>query len=135
MRTVWKYALDVADGTVHHHDIPSGGVVRHVGVQPVRRFDAATEVVTEYDQLVMWVEVDPGAPKVRREFRVVGTGAVEVGDGFVYAGTAQAGGFVWHVYESTSADVPAGGFDVAELSLEKLGLLMDGARSVVRGLS
>lgn len=101
MRAVWKYPLDLRDGTTHHYEIPMGGVVRHVGVQRTAFHDSVLGSVTEGDTIMMWVEVDPDEPKTHRTFQIVGTGHEEVGYGFVYAGTVQMGQWVWHIYETT----------------------------------
>ena len=46
----------------------------------------------------MWVELDPDAKGVSREFAIIGTGR-EVPDDAQHRGSFQDGVFVWHLYE------------------------------------
>ena len=47
----------------------------------------------------MWAEIDPLAPYVPREFRLVGTGHPIENDNLVHVGSYQHSVFVWHLYE------------------------------------
>lgn len=85
MKAIWKYVFDLSAGQIQHHEIPEGGVVRHVARQ---------------DHLIaMWVEVFPDEPRTHRVFRIVGTGHREIEDWDSYLGTVQMGIFAWHLYE------------------------------------
>jgi len=57
-------------------------------------------------QVCMWYMCDPSQPKVKRLFRVVGTGH-EMSSGNMnemsYVGTVQHNDLVWHVFEDVSS--------------------------------
>ena len=82
-RVVWKYDLAL----LTHLQLPQRAQVLHVGSQD--------------NDVVLWVAVDPDAPKVERAFRVVGTGhEFDPSEVASYHGTAQlANGLVFHVLE------------------------------------
>ena len=56
---------------------------------------------TQRDFLCIWALVNPDAPKVKREFRMYGTGHDVKEDGLKYIGTCQQfnGGLIWHLFE------------------------------------
>lgn len=82
MRTIYKYPVPV-DNCTHTHEMPTGSDIKFVSQQGCP---------------CIWAEVQTDAPKVRRRFRIFGTGH-PIPDDFVYRGTALDVPFVWHVYE------------------------------------
>lgn len=82
-RRVFKYPLEITGGDQVVHT--SGeAVARHVAMQN--------------GILCVWIECEPGEPEVEKNFRVHGTGH-PIDDGYSWRGTAEAGQFIWHVYE------------------------------------
>lgn len=86
MRMVYKFKLEFTDK--QEVLMPSGAEVVHVSEQ--------------YGNLCLWALCDPVAEKVKRVFRIAGTGNGFVPDGSKHLGTViMAGGaFVWHVFEA-----------------------------------
>lgn len=90
MRTIWKFNLG-AGTTIH--EMPKGAKVLSIGWQN--------------GVAVIWLLVDPSAPKVRRGFWLVGTGnqlsaAIE---GFAFVGTLVGTPFVWHVFDAGEREI------------------------------
>lgn len=86
IRTIWKFPVQVKPDFVV--EIPSGGEVLSVQVQ--------------YMEPVMWVMVDPDAPKEQRRFTVKGTGHhFDISDLGRFIGTFQLaeGNFIGHLFE------------------------------------
>ncbi len=83
-QTVWKYQFEIGRDVVVA--MPVGAQTLHIGMQ---------------DLLTMWAQVDPYQElEVSRRFIVIGTGhMLPEGGSWVYRGTAQDGGFVWHLFE------------------------------------
>ena len=80
---IWKYTLEVERGR---------RVVMPRGAVPL-------SFQNQKGLPVLWAMVDPDAPKVEREFSVVGTGHdVPSGVG-AFVGTAQFGSLVWHLFD------------------------------------
>ena len=84
-KTVWKFEFAAQDDTLI--EMPEGAVVLTVAVQ--------------FGLPCLWALVDPEAPKVRRRFRLAGTGhplGPEVG---AYVGSFQLsrGHLVFHLFE------------------------------------
>lgn len=84
MRTVWKFPL-ISTGPCDI-DVPEGGVIKFVGVDP------ATGL------LAFWAEVDANASTKPRRFQVCGTG-LSVPDRAAHLGSVIQGTLVWHLYE------------------------------------
>ena len=83
-RTIWKYGLEIT--SEQSILMPMDSIPLHVGVQG--------------SNLVMWVQVDPTAPTVKRVIRVFGTGQpIPTDVTHWYVGSVQIGFFVWHVYD------------------------------------
>ena len=89
MRTIWKYALQVAD--LQTIAMPQGAQVLCVQTQ------------SGIPQL--WALVDPGAPMKERAFVTYGTGQEMPDCPDVYIGTYQirGGALVFHVFEKRAA--------------------------------
>ena len=89
-KTIWKYPLPV--GVEFTLQLPEGAEVMAVRLQQGHVLD---------NQPVIWALVDPGAPKVAREFSIYATGDPIEGpiDLFGYVDTWQSGGLVWHLFE------------------------------------
>lgn len=81
MRTVYQFAV-LLDGDNIVELNRSAGII-HVGMQ---------------NMVTFWAVVDPEAPKVRRVFRLFGTGH-PVPDDYVPVGSVFDGPFVWHLFE------------------------------------
>lgn len=97
MRVVYKYTLE-KDVEPQAIELPAGAEIVEVAVQS--------------GHPRVWALVDPEAPKVRRWFRIVSTGAPFEAPDLVYVGTMHdphpTFPLVWHVFEdhgqgSTSA--------------------------------
>lgn len=93
MRTVWKFPVPVnvlSASFTTMHSIPDGAKLLHVREQG--------------DNLVMWFEVDPEAPPLRRGFQLHGTGHPTIRPGLEYVGTGifANGELVLHLYEAVS---------------------------------
>ena len=86
MKTIWKYELGTADNQ-QTIAIPKDGKILRVAVQR--------------ETPCIWVEVDPEAPKVNRQFAVYGTGhrMPDVTQQYVGTFTLMNETFVLHVYE------------------------------------
>lgn len=82
-KTIWKYELR---GPRTEIQMPKGSAVLCVQ--------------TQYNKPVLWAEVDPEAPPVKRRFLAVPTGGTLYGDERHYVGTFQieGGQLVFHVY-------------------------------------
>ena len=67
--------------------IPKGGKILHFGLQA--------------DLPTIWVEVEPDAETVLRNFIIYGTGRLFEAVGLTYIGTVvgHLGQYVWHLYE------------------------------------
>lgn len=87
MRQIWKYEISLGITILN---IPSGGIVRHLGVQN--------------DNAYIWVEIDPAKELVERKFSIYGTGWDLTEDVGTYVGSIQEGPFVWHLYEEKNAN-------------------------------
>lgn len=83
MRTIWKFLIPVADDVTI--DMPVCAEVLHV---------AAADVST----LAVWASVSTVVSTEPRTFHVRGTGH-PLGAVGPYLGTAQAGPFVWHLFD------------------------------------
>lgn len=87
MTMIWKFTVPVHDEFTI--EMPRGAQVLSVGVQ--------------YDDIVMWVKVNPEAPMVKKVFYLRGTGhLILIEDSHIrFIGTVQmAGGtLIWHVFE------------------------------------
>jgi hypothetical protein len=90
MRKVWKLLLAVTD---RPQDVwmPDRAKIVHVAVQGPS------------DDISLWYECDPDAPRVKATFVVHGTGHSIDHDG-TYVGTVltAGGSLVWHVYRIAS---------------------------------
>lgn len=90
MKTIHRYQLDVTD--VQHLQMPAGAIPLRVAAGTSR-----------WPVIDTWYFVDTEAPRVQREFRVVGTGNPTDADPSCYIGSAVhelAGGRgVWHVFD------------------------------------
>jgi hypothetical protein len=86
MKEVWKYILPNKRAYACLQ-IPKGAQILRVDSQ--------------HNEPVMWVLVDPSAPKEACDFEVVLTGSAFSPGGYSYVGTAQldGGSFVVHVFE------------------------------------
>jgi len=93
MRQIWKYILDSATLLTHDfltYNVPKNGIILHVDEQ--------------FDEICVWVEVDPDAPKEQRHFKVYGTGHLIPDHDIVnrrYLGSVKLmkGALVFHVFE------------------------------------
>jgi len=83
VKTIWKFKLN---GPRCEIEMPKGAVVLTAQAQ--------------FEVPVIWAEVDPDAPKVRRRFISVPTGGTFDSEGAHYIGTFQLalGGLIFHVY-------------------------------------
>ncbi len=84
---IWKYAITPDKLS---HEIPKNGVIRHIDVQ--------------YDDICLWVEVNPIKLKETRHFEIFGTGHPiqhDLGIERTYLGSVKlkCGAFVFHIYE------------------------------------
>lgn len=88
MKTIFKYEIDLT---------PYQLLKLPEGFKPL-------SVQMQNDRIMLWAEVDTGAPVKQFPFWMFGTGheipPVGVGD---YIGTVQMGNFVWHLYIATDA--------------------------------
>ena len=87
MKQVWKYHLR-PDSLVK--EIPVGGIVRYVNEQ--------------FNQICVWVEVDPNRPQEKRFFEIYGTGHKiheDMSINRTYLGSVKlhSGSLIFHVYE------------------------------------
>jgi hypothetical protein len=87
MKQVWKYHLTPDSLT---KEIPAGGIIRHVDEQ--------------FEQICVWVEVDPDQPQENRFFEVYGTGhdiPEDMDAERIYLGSVKLhkGTLVFHIYE------------------------------------
>ncbi len=85
-RTIYKYDLTI--GTLGEaHLLSAGAKILAFGNQR--------------ETCVIWAEIDPDAPKVRRQFVVYGTGHPMPDNPGIYIGTAlfAGGALVLHAYE------------------------------------
>ena len=90
---IWKYVLD-EDA---EPEMPVGAVVIEVGQQ--------------HGKICVWAIVDPSAQRIKREFRVFGTGhQIEAAEELKYEGTAhlESLGLVFHVFSDRRGDPRAG---------------------------
>lgn len=91
MNTIWKFQVHQS-GVRQALDMPRGAKLLHLGVQS--------------GQVYIWAQVDTAAPRVRRQFELVGTG-YDLGD-------VAAGDYVGTVFLQNGALV-LHGFDLGEL--------------------
>lgn len=93
MKTVWKFPLYIDD--VQDVEMPEGAEVLSVQEWPGAELGAP---------LVMYALVDDDAFKVRRRFRIVGTGNPADDllplDRFLGSVITAGGALVWHVWET-----------------------------------
>lgn len=116
MNTILKYELtDLDTGDLREIEMPQGARILAVQVQvgqevtevnvghgfgPAKAYGRTTETVC------LWAMSNTDeSPKVRRMFRVYGTGRPIEEDPaeLDYIGTVQTGSFVWHVFERKGA--------------------------------
>lgn len=87
--TIWKFPIPVNLGQPFGtFDVPVGATFRHLANQN--------------DELALWFEVDPDAPREQRSFLLIGTGHKIPEDAALrYLGTAlfHGGTLVLHCYE------------------------------------
>lgn len=85
MKAIWKYPLEIRD--LQTLMVPEGATILTVQAQ--------------HDIPVLWALVDPKAPKVRRDFEILGTGnPVEEGErNYIATIQTHGGQLVWHVFE------------------------------------
>lgn len=82
-QTIWKFECLV--GVPVWHEMPE---------------DATVELVLSPtpDMVVMWVRLDPDAPRVPRQFQITGTGQL-TNDSWSYVGSCAAAlGLMWHLW-------------------------------------
>ncbi len=85
--TIWKYPLP---SPVTEIELPWNAAVRHVAIDPASGNPA------------IWVQLNPIAGRVKRTFRVHGTGH-PIDSNCEFLGTViMAGSLVWHVFERTT---------------------------------
>jgi len=86
MKQIWKYQIKTNKLI---HEIPKGAKILYVNNQ--------------FDQICVWIEVDPEAPKEQRHFEVYGTGHPIMGDpkDRKYLGSVKlsGGALIFHLYE------------------------------------
>jgi hypothetical protein len=84
-RQIWKFGFEVTDD--FSLEMPDGAQILHVESQSLMP--------------CMWVEVDPSAPRVTRNFHVYGTGHHMHSEPQWYLGTfmLHGGALVFHLYE------------------------------------
>lgn len=93
MRRIYKYGLEIKRQQSIY--MPSGANVLCVGFQ-----DDKTESIIK-----VWAEVETTNARVKREFRVVGTGHSLSGcHTDLYVGTVFIDAFVWHVFDLGEVD-------------------------------
>ena len=82
-KTIWKFPLKGPRCSI---EMPEGATVLTVQAQ--------------FEEPMIWAEVDPAAKKIKRKFLSVPTGAAFDHDGAHYVGTFQirGGALVFHVY-------------------------------------
>lgn len=91
MQAVWKYHLPFGRGPLYRVTMPYGAVII--------AFQMQAQVPT------VWAIVNPDETQTEtRTLRIVGTGHREVVPFSTYRGTAQIGGFVWHLFEEHEVD-------------------------------
>lgn len=86
MKTIWKFAVPVKDA--FELDLPEGAEILTVQIQR--------------GEPQLWALVDPYAPKVRRKFRVIGTGhPIEDAGDLFWVATIQLheGSLVFHIFQ------------------------------------
>ena len=89
--TIWKFPLELTNK--QEVQMPVGANV--------------ISVDNQHGQICMWALVNDEAEKETRTFEVVGTGHYMRDIDRDFVGTVQQGPFVWHVFEVTSALLPA----------------------------
>jgi len=83
MKTIWKYSVQLDDRFAV--SMPAGAKV--------------LAVQTQFGSPVVWALVNPGAERVERKFRLVGTGHEIELSGYLYVGTFQTPfGLVFHLF-------------------------------------
>lgn len=88
MTKIWKYDIPLTTNLVI--EIPSNSKI--------------LTALLQYEQIRLWVQVEPESPKRKRKFHVMGTNhdfekqAVDPHN-LIYINTVMQGPFVWHVYE------------------------------------
>jgi hypothetical protein len=87
---IWKFKVDVLE-TGGMTEMPKGANVISVGVQG--------------DDITVWAMVDPGAPLVIRDIKVMGTGDPQAVSccGYAFVGTVFLGAYVFHVFDRGEA--------------------------------
>jgi hypothetical protein len=85
MRTIWKFPMKGLPGV--SFEMPADARILHLEVQA--------------GLPCFWALVDPSKPKVRRQFRIVGTGhPIDFPtDKFVGTYLVEHGAFIFHVFE------------------------------------
>lgn len=87
MNKIWKYTFE--GGAAQTFEMPEGATI--------------LSVQTQHDEVCLWAMVDPDSRRETRTFELIGTGNpvtnIPKGMRRTYRGTAQVGGFVWHVFE------------------------------------
>lgn len=81
MKSVWKFPLKFK---VTSLEMPSGARILKANIQN--------------NDVMLWAEVNPEAPREQRNFGVFGTGH-EIPETAIYRSTFFHDLFVWHVYE------------------------------------
>ncbi len=84
--TIWKFPFDIAGD--FELEMPDGA--RILAVQSQTGIPC------------LWAACDPAAPKVKRRFRLAGTGHQTTFDGLEHVGTFQMadGALVWHLFDA-----------------------------------
>ena len=83
-RTIWKFELDIVDS--QDLELPAHWQVMSMGTQEGNA------------HILVWLLVDPEAPKQTFRFRCFGTGHPFEGASR-HIGTVQVGAMVWHYFE------------------------------------
>ena len=81
-KTIYKFLIPIEDYT--ELSLPTGSIPRAVAAL--------------YDNIAVWVELDPTLPLIPYRFSVYGTGHRIHADNETYVGTVFDGKYVWHVY-------------------------------------
>jgi len=82
MRAVWKFPVEFPNCEL---EMPQNSWIIHVNSQGE-------------DRVVLWVDVDTEAKRVKRRFVVVGTGH-EIPAGGVFVGSVKDSPYMWHLFE------------------------------------
>jgi hypothetical protein len=90
LKTIWKFKIDPTNPNI---EMPLGSRVLSVGVQH--------SILSNFDEIFIWAEVDPKAAMVTRYFVGTGTGHNVPEPPCSYCGTVllDDGNIVIHVYE------------------------------------